>query len=58
MTQITSIRTIHAHRELCYEMVRNVDVHAAAVPAIRARAEAGCQHGPLCRGSWTRWSAV
>lgn len=58
MKKLTCIRTIRAPRELCFEMIRNVEAHAAAVPAIRARAEAGCRKGPLCVGNWTRWSAV
>ncbi|MEM6601558.1 MAG: hypothetical protein AAF649_09245 [Verrucomicrobiota bacterium] len=57
MITLHSTRTIHAPRWLCFEMIRNVDVHAAAVPDIRARAEGGRQHGALQLGEHTEWSA-
>ncbi|MEM6884359.1 MAG: hypothetical protein AAF571_04950 [Verrucomicrobiota bacterium] len=57
MEKISSTRTIHAPRWLCFEMIRNVDVHAAAVPEIHARAESGRQHGSLHLGEYTEWSA-
>lgn len=58
MTRLDATRTIRAPRWLCFEMIRNVDVHAAAVPEIHARAESGTQHGPLHFEQWTEWSAI
>ncbi len=58
MITLNSTRTINAPRWLCFEMIRNVDVHEAAVPEIRARAEKGRQHGSLQLGESTTWSAV
>ncbi|GEM_PF-1738005 len=55
--KLFSSREIEAPIEHVFDMVRNVEVHAAAVPAIQARAVAGRQQGELEMHEWTRWSA-
>ena len=52
-----SSRTINAPALRVFDMIRNVDVHAGAVPDIQARAEAGRRHGNLELHETTRWSA-
>lgn len=57
MIALATSRKINAPRWLVFEMIRHVDVHAAAVPEIQARAESGRQHGALHLGEQTEWSA-
>lgn len=58
MIKLEAERTIAAPRDRCFDLVRSVEAHAAAVPGIRARAEAGKTRGLLCLGAHVRWSAV
>ncbi|MGF1677762.1 MAG: hypothetical protein ACFCUX_01060 [Candidatus Methylacidiphilales bacterium] len=58
MVKLYASRVVNAPRGVCYDLVRSVDAHAAAVPRIRAKAEAGRLSGLLNGGEWTEWSAV
>ncbi|MEM6822714.1 MAG: hypothetical protein AAF558_12340 [Verrucomicrobiota bacterium] len=58
MIKLNSSRVIQAPRWLCFELIRNVDVHAAAVPEIKARPESGRKSGALHFGECTEWSAI
>jgi ligand-binding SRPBCC domain-containing protein len=58
MITLRSERMIQAPRWLCYDLVRSVEAHAAAVPWIAARAEAGKTSGLLHEGDRVLWSAI
>ncbi len=58
MIDLESMSMIHAPRSRCFDLVRSVEAHAAAVPGIWARAEAGKTTGLLGPESKVRWSAV
>lgn len=56
--KLKSTRTIQAPIQRVFDMVRDVDVHAAAVPEIEAKAIEGRLHGLLEPHEQTRWSAT